>query len=209
MAEDLHNLCSELALPPFHLVGMSMGAANAVLFSSFYPEKVKSLVVVDWTPTIEECEIENLKTVMKRRWSSFDEAVHETVGLNAYKSEEKIRERLLYSIEKKEEGHWGWKADTHGIFEYRTHPDRKNENLWSVISNIQCPTLLLKGQESKHITSENAIKMVSMLKHGSIRHIPSAGHSIQSDNPEVFYQEMSKFLDELCHTNALNDFNRE
>src|SRR5215207_10811362 len=47
---EFAGLVAALKLPPFVLVGMSMGGRNSIVYSSRHPEQVQRLVIVDIGP---------------------------------------------------------------------------------------------------------------------------------------------------------------
>lgn len=49
MAVDLAEALESIGLPAVHVLGMSMGGSTAVTFAGMYPERVRSLVLVDTT----------------------------------------------------------------------------------------------------------------------------------------------------------------
>jgi len=194
MVEDLHHLLTDFELEsiPFNLIGMSMGAGNALLFSSRYPKNVKSLVLVDWAPTLNLSDTDTIKNIMEQGWTSFDEAVKDTMRQNPQRTQENIIERLTYSINEKKDKTWGWKADTKAIIESRA---KNKTNLWSCVETIKCPTLLLKGEKSSFVSLDTAKKFTSLNSNNQLQIIPNAGHSIQGDNPDAFFSAVMSFLE--------------
>lgn len=94
-------------------------------------------------------------------------------------------------MKKKEDGKWTWKYDPIIISYSR---DDETDELWNILKNIECPTLIIRGLDSKVTTKEMVEKMKSLLPNGEYIDIKNAGHSVQGDNPKDMYLGVSQFL---------------
>jgi len=200
MTKDLDSIVSLLNIDSFSLIGMSMGAANALSYSSLFTNKIESLVMVDWVPSLDTFEVQKLLQTMTQKWSTFEDCVSEMCRFNPQRPEEIIRERLKYSVEQKNDNTWSWKADTSGILQYRTHQSynsHKTQTLWESVEKVQCPILLLKGENSGFVSIENANKFTARAKNAQLKVILKAGHSVQGDNPKEFYSTVMNFLESI------------
>ena len=66
--------------------------------------------------------------------------------------------------------------------------------LWADVDQIDCPTLVVRGENSDVFTSANAAKLTSRLKHGRSVVVERAGHAVQGDNPAGLVHELRSFL---------------
>ena len=63
---------------------------------------------------------------------------------------------------------------------------------------IGCPTLILRGEESRLLTEAGARSLADELKEASLEVVPRAGHHLHLDQPEITYRLINAFLDDIC-----------
>ena len=66
--------------------------------------------------------------------------------------------------------------------------------LWDDVAHIACPTLVMRGGESRVFFEEDAEKLEKALAKGSRITIPGAGHTVQGDKPKEFVAALDAFL---------------
>jgi pimeloyl-ACP methyl ester carboxylesterase len=198
MVQDIAAIVRELVLPPFILIGMSMGGANAMTYTARYPTTVKALVLVDVGPEIKQEGVDNIRRLVGRQeWPSLDAAVTDIHRFNMRRSRDNIRQRLSHSLRQLPSGAWTWKVDEVFRDPHRPRP-RDTEGLWEAVRRLPCPTLLINGAESDILAPDAAQRMVTAMPRGQLATVPGAGHSVMGDNPEGFYQAVKTFLDGLA-----------
>jgi pimeloyl-ACP methyl ester carboxylesterase len=197
MVADIAAIVQGLALPPFILVGMSMGGANAMTYAATYPDMVEALVVVDVGPEIKQEGVENIRRLVgPKAWDSLEAAVADIHRFNPRRSVDNIRQRLSHSMRQLPSGQWTWKVDE--IFRHPNRPRRHEaDDLWDAVRRLRCPVLLINGAESDILAPEAARKTVAAMVQGRLATVPGAGHSVMGDNPEGFYRAVTAFLAEL------------
>jgi pimeloyl-ACP methyl ester carboxylesterase len=198
MVRDIAAIVRELVLPPFVLIGMSMGGANAMTYAARYPTTVKALVLVDVGPEIKQEGVDNIRRLVgPQEWPSLEAAVADVQRFNPRRSLDNIRQRLSHSMRQLPSGAWTWKVDE--VFRDPNRPrQRDSEGLWEAVRRLQCPTLLVNGAESDILAPDAAQRMVATIPRGQLATVPGAGHSVMGDNPEEFYQAVKTFLDGLA-----------
>jgi pimeloyl-ACP methyl ester carboxylesterase len=67
-------------------------------------------------------------------------------------------------------------------------------DLWPMLEQITCPTLLLRGVDSPALRQEVAEEMAARMPHCRLVVVPDAGHGVGLDNPSVFESEIRAFL---------------
>ena len=67
------------------------------------------------------------------------------------------------------------------------------EALRERISEIRCPTLIVRGAESEVFLDEDAKRFADALEGARIVRIEGAGHTVQGDNPKAFVGAIRKF----------------
>jgi pimeloyl-ACP methyl ester carboxylesterase len=62
--------------------------------------------------------------------------------------------------------------------------------------NFGGPTLFIQGGNSDYITPADHSQILKLFPKAQFESIPHAGHWIHADQPELFYQETTRFLTE-------------
>ena len=68
------------------------------------------------------------------------------------------------------------------------------ENLWSFLSNLRCPTLIVRGEKSPFLSKEDAKRIVDLLPRGILREIKHSTHMPAQENLEEFKAVVWNFL---------------
>ena len=68
------------------------------------------------------------------------------------------------------------------------------KEVWSVIPNISCPTLIVRGTETDILPLEVAERMVQVMPKARLVHVEQAGHMLMEDNPLRFLEVVREFL---------------
>jgi pimeloyl-ACP methyl ester carboxylesterase len=68
------------------------------------------------------------------------------------------------------------------------------ESDWASLSNISCPTLLVRGADSDILSPELAQRVVESIPNSRLIEVQSSGHSVPLDNPSGFIQAVHTFL---------------
>lgn len=190
MAEDVKKLIVENSLQACTLVGHSMGGKTAMQLAFSYPELLSKLVVVDISP----------KPYAAHHNQYFDAML----GLDVNKIEnrrdaqeklgEKIRNQailqfLLKNLDRSKDG-YNWKFNLHSL--------HKNYN--TLISGIQTagrfekPSLFIGGQLSDYISRSDEAEIKQLFPNSEIIMIPKSGHWVHAEQPELFKQALTRFL---------------
>jgi len=194
---DLAAFCDALKLDSFILVGHSMGGRNSLSFAGRHPEKLQKLVIVDIGPTLDPKGSQRITRELQEVPEEFDsfESVVEYMGKqNRFASNAVLRRRLQYATRELPGGKVGWRYDL-AIREQRRHnTGAPPEDLWPVLPNITCPTLIVRGKETDTLSPEVAQRMVETLPNTQLVEVPRAGHMVFEDNPEDFIQAVKGWL---------------
>ncbi|HYA15163.1 MAG TPA: alpha/beta hydrolase [Syntrophales bacterium] len=87
---------------------------------------------------------------------------------------------------------------------YRRWYDREvlshfdNYDLRPCLGNIKCPSLIIRGKESRVMGNEVAKEMTRMIPLGRFVELPMATHPLHTDNLIEFQRVIFDFLDELA-----------
>lgn len=189
---DFEGFVKALGLPPFVLVGMSMGGRNSIVYTSRHPDMVKRLVIVDIGPEApppfaprpgapEDPGVFNAPT----------EVADFLRGQDPYPPEDYRQQVAAHSVRQRADGKWVWKWHE-GLL---GGPSPVAGDYWTMLRSIQCPVLIVRGAESPILPREMADRMVAALPDGRLVEAPRSGHPVQEDNAPVLIAAVRDFLD--------------
>lgn len=191
MCEDLLVYLDENKLDKVYLMGHSMGGKTAMLFAAKYPKRVEKLVVVDiapkyYAPHHQEI-LAGLHAVENADVKSRKEA---DVILAQHFSQLGIRQFLLKNLY--------WKTKENLSFKFNL-PVLSNEiqNVGeALIEDVVFvePTLFIDGENSNYILPEDHELIEGHFPDVEIVEIENAGHWVHAENPQSFFDEVSRFL---------------
>lgn len=193
-ARDLDALIERLELDKMALVGFSMGGRNAMWLVDRHPTMVRRLVIVDAGP-----ERPGLRGSEARQFmsgpdvlGSVEEFVERALRFNPRRTREVLRESLLHNLRQLPDRRWTWKYDP-----VLRGPNRQTYpwgDLWPVLAEIACPTLVVRGAESPVLAAEQAVRMLEVIPDARMVTISSARHAVMGDNPLEFEAKVKPFL---------------
>ncbi len=192
---DLAALTAELNLGRFVLIGHSMGGTNAVNYAAKYPEQVSALVIIDSAPELDQRGVQRIRRELgetPKSFASWDEARAFIRRLHVRPSDRHIATRLTWMLKETAPGRIVWRLDD-AIFDPRMTPDPPART-WSMLQQIRCPTLLVRGGLSDLVTVETAGRVAATVPGGSWVEVAEAGHMVIEDNPDGFNAAVMPFL---------------
>ncbi len=195
---DLEGLVETLGREDVQLVGHSMGAAVALDHASRF-QATRSLVLVD--PARGSApgsrRRARLALMLRRTYPSFEEARARFRFLpeSAHPSEALRRTIAGHSVREEPDGRFGYKFDP-GWFALPSRP-RPNS------ADVRCPTLIVRGAESRLLSPQAALELVDQLAFGRLVEIEEAGHHVLLDRPERLLDAIHAFFDTTVSASAL------
>ena len=195
MARDIFDFLQEQNIYKTSIIGHSMGGKTAMQFAAIYPGFVEKLVIVDIFPKVyrlseREGHLEIFRAsraVTEQHFTSRKEAEAEFERLI---KDKRVFQFMLKNLLLKDDGTYGVKFNLDGL----------ESNYLSLQQNlhfrepVKTPTLFIKGGKSDYI-SENDFRMVNQyFTNAELITIPSAGHWVHVDEPEIFKKEVWDFL---------------
>jgi esterase len=203
---DLAEFADALGLSRFAAVGFSISASTAASYAVLYPDRIERLVLFEgftegdevgqaaWIADMRAhlAVLRSLPMVV----ATPQEAAAAFRPLAPHATEEELVRWVQGGLRQEPDGQWRWRADP--IFRQPpTAPGRLNATpavLRQRLAQVQCPTLLLVGEESWMVEATEQTAPA----HPRVRvvRIPQAGHWIPLDNPQGFLQVVGAFLDE-------------
>lgn len=191
---DLDSLIQYLHLNGIILMGHSMGALHATGYAALRPEKAAGLIHAD----IEPCPppwnkkyLLNLYEELPAFYETVDEYVSELRKNSPYADKELLYDIASFALTLGQDGKYRRRYDREVLFHFDTY------DLRPYLSSIQCPSLIIRGKESRVMGEEIARDMSRMIPHGTFAEVPTATHPLHTDNPAEFQRAICNFLDEL------------
>ena len=212
LLEVLGGVFDALQLQRFQLVGLSMGGALAIGYAAQHPDRVQSMVLFEPGGLGEKLDAQfvtwlYIKTpgmlrILSKSYIKKDRtAVRKLldtiyVGGSKPTDPDRLVSILMYEIKGKsdcrENDMDDWQLD--GVI----GPFRLYWNLLDQIPRISCPTLWLRGAESKLVKQSEMERAVSLARESGqpaeLTVVPHAGHILPLEQPEVVNPMVHEFL---------------
>ncbi len=217
LLEDLKAIIEQLRPGRFHLLGHSLGARVAMLYTAAQPDRVLSLGILDTGPEVGDRGANRIRQEAENTPSHFDsrqnyfEWLCQRHPLAIRESMERMAEHGVRQVD----GHWQprtdpgfaralWRHDASGGGADDLRQPLTQE-LWDCLEAISCRTLVLRGQISSILKRDVAQTMVELLAQGVLDSAPMAGHAVMLDNPDYCIEAISAFLATVDQNQAYPD----
>lgn len=192
---DLEALIAGSDLGAPAIVGHSMGGHNALLYAAGHAASVSAVVAVDSTPDYPQRAVDFLRNVAERpprRYDSLEEACADfrLLPRETKASPEVIRHIAQFTFRSDADGEWIHKLDRRTMI-------REPLDVWALLPQVKCPTLLIKVSESPMVDLAVARRMVASLPDGRVEEIGNSFHHVMLDNPRALIATLKDFLASL------------
>lgn len=190
MAQDLLDFMDQQGLEKAHVLGHSMGGKAAMVFASRWPQRLASLMVEDIAPRayapLHDYIFRALRAV------DFDaadsrQAVEE--ALSAHVPEAGVRQFLLTSLTRDEQGRLGWALNLDVL--YRNY-DALNA-MPAIVHEYAGPVLFLCGGNSDYVRPEDEPLIREWFPKADIVRFPNAHHWPHIEAPVAFIETVKDF----------------
>jgi len=194
-ADDLAVVLRRLAPEARLQVGMSLGGMTSIVLADRHPALVRSLVLVDVTPGVNESKANDIIAFIDgpESFPSFAEILERTVQFNPTRSESSLRRGILHNAVQREDGSWVWRYQRFRAEE--TGPrllDRTD--LWDAVERLRVPVLLARGMRQGSVVDDDDVaELLRRQPAARVVAFAESGHSIQGDQPV----ELAALLAEL------------
>ena len=132
-------------------------------------------------PGLEEYgSLEELFQIQRKKWE--------------FISDEVLRRRLTYETKTLPNGKVGFRYDLEIRQQWREDRLPANADLWPVIANITCPTLIVRATETDTLPLDVAQRIVEVIPNARLVHVEQASHMVMEDNPQGFLEAVVEFL---------------
>jgi pimeloyl-ACP methyl ester carboxylesterase len=188
---DMEGFMDALALNDVILLGHSMGALHATRYAALHPERVSALVHVD----IEACPPEwnkkylsNLYKQLPDAYNTITDYVIEARKNSPYADEDLLNRIAALALDKGPDGRFRLQYDREVLY----HFDRYD--LRFCLKDIRCPSLMIRGEESRVMREDVARSMSRAIPDGHFCAVPRAAHPVHTDNPQAFKEIVFDFF---------------
>ena len=199
---DIVGFIDALNVVPTILVGHSMGGRHAAMVAADYPDKATKVVIVDTAAEMPPAILDMMAQQPAsdtpsepETFASFEDVIRSGIAQYPLTPEAELRHANYHNLYRGADGKWRWRWDL-TLLERRRLNRSLQLDLYSYLQRVQCPTLLVRGQQSPLLTPDIAQKMVQHLPRGRLVEIPDTAHTVNADKAEAFNALTADFLQE-------------
>ena len=187
-AEDVAVAIEALAPEAATVVGMSLGGLTTLALAQHRPDLVRSVVLVDVTPGVDEQKAHAITSFIDGppSFPSFDELLARTIEFNPTRTESSLRRGILHNAQQLEDGSWVWRYARFrmGTDAGDTRPMHEFGSLWDAVSNLTVPLMLVRGMREQSVVDDaDEAELLRRCPTARVEHVADAGHSVQGDTP--------------------------
>jgi pimeloyl-ACP methyl ester carboxylesterase len=191
---DLEAFVSVLRLDHFVLMGHSMGALHGTRYASIHSDLIAGLVHADIEPHPPDWNkqyLADLYNDLPINYGSVDEYVDHMKYNSPHADHNLLFQIAARALDLDDDGRYRCQYDKKVLSGFDRY------DIVSYLVNIKCPTLVLRGTESRVMRRHVAEEMCSMIPDGRLAEIPNAAHPVHTDNPDAFRSAVHSFLKEI------------
>ena len=182
IAAFLRSLDAEDAI----LVGHSLGGLAALGYAVNSGSKLSGLVLVDTVLRPSGHAGRSIRGFMSApaEFDTVEEFVELALQFNPRRNRRLLRLSLQNNLRQLPNGKFTWKYDQQAILgRDPAEADFFRVSVAERIRSLQCPTLIVRGEDSQQVTAHDAAEMAATVPTGDWKEVPRAGHTVQGDNP--------------------------
>jgi len=193
-AEDIASLIRTLDRGPAILVGHSLGSRNSVTAAARYPDLVRSVVAIDFTPYIED----EVFDALEARVNAGDQLFKDVAAVEAYLS---ARYPNIPADAIKIRAESGYRAVEGGLRPLASPAAMAQTakglraDLTPVYREVEKPVLIVRGGESKLVSPEALAKTSRLRPDLPVVVVPGADHYVNEVSPEITLRAITNFID--------------
>lgn len=190
--EDIAAVITQLQLAPCGLIGHSLGGLIAMTYAIRHGQTLSFLIIVDMGPRLQPSRRMQLLSRAPTPIFANDAALVHRFRLlpeETWAAPELLHQIARQSARVLSDGRLMLKTD-------RATFVRQPHDVSTELSRITCPTLLIRGGESKTLSPAVVKEMEGQCPRLRTVEIPGAGHHVFLDKPAAFLEVVRKFLQE-------------
>ncbi len=193
-AADLLQLINHYEWDNIHLCGHSMGGRVAIHFAAHHPERVESLILEDSGAFGNPQALAWIENLLNRVPVPFSDRSNAKEFFDyEFRDDPLVGSFLHANIEKKNDGAYGWRFSKDAMLE--TIEFGRSKDSTDDFKKIQCPTLIIHGELSAHLSKEEVQQMIDLNPHRTTGiTISGAGHFVHPVKPNEFNAALKEFI---------------
>lgn len=189
---DIDAVVTQLHLAPFTLIGHSLGGLISLSYATRFSTTLKALVIVDMGPRLQPSRrMQLLSRIPAPIYRDEADLLHRFRLLpeETWAEPALLQHIARHSARPLVDGRLTLKID-------RATFVRGPHDVSTQLSQITCPTLLIRGGASQTLSLERAKDMEALCPRLQLREVPGAGHHVFLDQPVAFLEAVRHFLQE-------------
>ncbi|MEJ6582867.1 MAG: alpha/beta fold hydrolase [Crocinitomicaceae bacterium] len=189
MAQDVYELCSELRLNNFILLGHSMGGKVGMYFAQQHEDLLEKLVIVDIGmkayPMHHEHILAGIHSVDLPNITARSQA---EAQMSVHIESEGVKQFLLKNLYWKEKGNLAWRMNVEVL-------EHEMPNILAAVPDlsVSIPTLFIRGALSNYILDEDITDIEDLFIDSEVVTIKNAGHWVHAEAPSEFLDTLLSF----------------
>src|SRR5262245_47082771 len=201
MSLDAEAFINALGLQRPVVMGHSMGGRNAMLLVRRSPTLPRALIIVDVGPEVSDRGRAVIAGFVRdnEEFDDLDHFVRNVQQYDPYRTREHIERTVKYNMLQRADGKFVSKCDANprrlGIV--RGTGPQENITLEEVRA-FDLPVLLVRGADSRILTSDAAERFRDALPRGELVTVPDCGHNVHGQNTKGFIAAVTPFLSQAA-----------
>lgn len=203
-AADVAAFAGHIGADFYALLGLSLGARNAMAVGGEHATKLTHLILVDMAPEMAQTGARRVRgniggqVDLAAGFADEEEAFAFAVSQSDTPDDPRWRERtrrgLQFALRAGEDGRLRYKYDP-GLFAITGKAAvAEQPYLWECLERSVCPTLVVRGETSDILSPELVGRMLERLPNGTAVEVAGAGHPVPYDQPAEFLRVVRDFL---------------
>jgi pimeloyl-ACP methyl ester carboxylesterase len=186
LVADLEALVEALELPPFHLLGHSMGGVVAMRFALAHPNKLASLVLMDTAASTQGgMPIEIVEGLAEIDRTAGRQAMVDAIAAFVPPTTDVLRDRGLVKLHA---------LDIEAFVGFARELDRYPSML-TELAALDLPTTVICGADDPLITA--CTQLAETIPRATLELVEEAGHSPQEDQPQAWLAAVARHFTRL------------
>lgn len=193
-AADIASLVRTLDAGPAILVGHSLGSRNSVTAAASYPELVRSVVAIDFTPYIETEVFDALES----RVNAGDQLFKDEAAVKAYLAARYVNLSPAAIDIRAESGYRAVEGGLRPLASPRAMEQTARglrKDLVPVYREVSKPVLLVRGADSKLVSADALAKTSRLRPDLPVVVVPGADHYVNEIAPDITVKAITNFVD--------------
>jgi pimeloyl-ACP methyl ester carboxylesterase len=190
MVADAAAFIADQGLDRPTIFGHSMGGRVTLSLALAHPGIAGRLVIVDVGPELSADGARTIHDFVVRNveFDDLDVFVENVQKYDPFRTRAHIERTVKYNMLRRVDGKYVSKVD------HRRIPTPTADLTLDLMRTIDCPVLVVRGEESNILMPDAAQRFADVLPHGSLVTVPKCGHNVHSGNTPGFLAAVNEFL---------------